>query len=123
MEKLLGTIKQAGAGAVDAAGPVAIVFGVVEEASPLAVRVDQRFKLTREFLIVPESLVHFELALAHTHEYGGEGGGGTATGTTAPALPAEPVVIRRGLEVGDKLLLLRMQGGQKYIILDRVVET
>jgi hypothetical protein len=121
MEKLLNSIKQAGAGAVQAGNPVNVMFGEVVTEDPLKVRVDQRFVLTSEFLLVPESLQHFELELQHTHAYTDASGNGTANKTTEPALE-DPVVIRRGLEAGDKLLLLRMQGGQQYVILDRLVE-
>lgn len=31
------------------------------------------------------------------------------------------MTIHNGLEVGDEVLLLRMQGGQKYIVIDKVV--
>jgi hypothetical protein len=121
MERLLGIMKQAGTGAVEAGNPVHVMFGVVETADPLAVRVDQRFTLTAEFLVIPESLIHYELELRHDHQYTDSSDSGTSTKTTVPALPEDPVVIRRGLEEGDKLLLLRMQGGQKYVIFDRVV--
>jgi hypothetical protein len=30
------------------------------------------------------------------------------------------VVIRPGLEAGDKVILLRVQGGQQFLILDKV---
>lgn len=30
-------------------------------------------------------------------------------------------VARKNLEAGDKLLLLRVQGGQSYVVLDRVI--
>jgi hypothetical protein len=121
VERLLNVMKQAGTGAVEAGNPVAILFGVVETADPLAVRVDQRFTLTAEFFVIPESLIHYELELRHDHKYTDSSDSGTATKTTEPALPEEPIIIRRGLEEGDRLLLLRMQGGQQYVILDRVV--
>lgn len=50
--------------------------------------------------------------LKHNHTYVG--------GVTGDALP-EKIVIREGLKVGDTVLLLRMQGGQKYVVWDRVV--
>lgn len=31
------------------------------------------------------------------------------------------ITIHNGLKVGDEVLLLRMQGGQKYIVIDKVV--
>lgn len=82
---MLDIIKQAGAGAVEAGSPVHLLFGEVVSANPLSVRVDQRFTLPWEFLILPESL------------------------------------LLRGVEQGDKVILLRMQGGQRYLVLDRVV--
>jgi hypothetical protein len=113
MGELVNMMKQLGAGAVDAGNPVTIVYGEVTQINPLEVNVDQRFTLSEDFLIVPEQLTSYEIDLKHTHSY--------SNGTTGESL-VEKVVIRRGLEAGDKLLLLRVQGGQQYIIFDRVVE-
>lgn len=122
MPDLLNTLKKAAMDAMSASNPTAIMFGTVSSADPLEVIVDQRFTLPADFLVIPESLIHFEIDLHHSHEYTDDTGNGTITKETKPALPEKPIVIRRGLESGDKLLLLRMQGGQKYIILDRVVD-
>ncbi|RJX40054.1 DUF2577 domain-containing protein [Paenibacillus pinisoli] len=97
MADLLTMIKQAAKGAVDASNPTAVLFAEVTNINPLKVNVDQRFTLPADFLVVPESLTRLEIRLG------------------------EPIVIRRGLELGDKVLLLRVQGGQQYIILDRMV--
>ncbi|MNW45952.1 hypothetical protein D3C74_232280 [compost metagenome] len=121
MVDLLGTLKKAATDAVNAGNPAAVMFGEVSNTDPLEVIVDQRFTLPADFLLIPESLIHFEISLHHSHEYVDDSGSGTSTKQTESALPAEPVVIRRGLESGDKLLLLRVQGGQQYVILDRVV--
>ncbi|BBI32052.1 DUF2577 domain-containing protein [Cohnella abietis] len=96
---MLDIIKRAGAGAVSAGSPVSIITGSVMQADPLEVTVDQRFTLSADFLIVPESLVKYEVDIG---------------------LPNK-LLIRRGLEKGDKLILLRVQGGQQYVILDRVI--
>ncbi|MFC5703189.1 DUF2577 domain-containing protein [Cohnella faecalis] len=111
---LLNIIKKAGMGAVEAGQPVAVIVGTVANENPLEVTVDQRFVLTADFLIVPESLTEYEIDAKHTHSAAG--------GTTGAAL-TEKLLIRRGLEAGDKLILLRVQGGQQYLILDRVVGT
>ena len=122
---MIDVIKKAGLGAVEAGNPVAVIFGTVTKASPLEVNVDQRFTLTEDFLIIPESLTHFEVDLQHTHQYDDETGSGSSTKTTQPAEPDTPqnVAIRKGLEVGDKVILLRAQGGQRFVVLDRVVST
>jgi hypothetical protein len=109
---MLAAIKQAAMEAMEANGPIAITTGTVTNNSPLEVIVDQRFTLDADFLIVPESLTKYEIDVQHMHGYSG--------GTTESALPTK-ILIRRGLEAGDRLILLRVQGGQQYLILDRVV--
>ena len=95
---MLNAIRQAALTAVEAAGPVAVIFGTVTSANPLEVNVDQRFTLDADFLIVPESLTRYVLNIGGV-EY----------------------VIRPGLQAGDRVVLLRVQGGQRYLILDKVV--
>lgn len=96
--KLLNLIKHASLGALEAGNPLAIQFARVTHSNPLEVNVDQRFTLEEDFLIVPDSLMEHKLIIGSV-EY----------------------TLKRGLEVGDKVILLRVQGGQQFIILDRVV--
>ncbi|WP_339295929.1 DUF2577 domain-containing protein [Paenibacillus sp. FSL W7-1279] len=118
---MLDIIKKAAVEAVGAGNPVAIQFGTVISLSPLEVRLDQRLTLSEAFLIVPESLTRYEIDLHHTHEYTDDSGTGSSTKKTEPALPVKPIVIRKGLAVGDAVILLRLQGGQKYLVLDKAV--
>ncbi|GAA3410390.1 DUF2577 domain-containing protein [Paenibacillus hodogayensis] len=94
---LLDVLKQAGVGAVEATNPVAVQYAVVTGIGPLTVRVDQRFTLDEDFLVVPEHLTEYKVTLEQ-----GE------------------VLIRRGLQAGDKLMLMRVQGGQQFVVLGRV---
>ncbi|MGG1158912.1 DUF2577 domain-containing protein [Brevibacillus formosus] len=94
---MLELIKQAATDAVSASNPVGIFYGTIKTAEPLEVEVDQRFILKREFLELTESTK--ELKMPHGDGY---------------------YILRRKLEVGDRVVLLRIQGGQKYIILDQV---
>ncbi|MEC0212626.1 DUF2577 domain-containing protein [Paenibacillus ehimensis] len=95
---LLNLIKQAGLDAVEAGNPVSVIFGTVASESPLSVTIDQRFTLTEDFLIVPEQLTDYRVTV--------EG---------------QEIVIREGLKTGNRVILLRMQGGEQYVIVDRVV--
>lgn len=99
---LLSIIKQAGIAAVDAQNPVQVVVAKAESISPLTVNIEQRLQLTQEFLWIPESMTRHTAKIKHG-EY------------------EQEIVIREGIQVGDSLLLLRVQGGQKYIVLDKVV--
>lgn len=122
MSSLLSLIKQAAMDAVLASNPLSIVFGEIASIDPFEVIVDQRYTLTADFLIVPESLTKLELKLEHTHKYTYSTDTGSTTKKTQKADYAEPIIIRKGLEIGDKVILLRLAGGQQYLILDRMVE-
>ncbi|MEK5235471.1 DUF2577 domain-containing protein [Paenibacillus sp. FSL L8-0470] len=95
---MLEAIKRAAQEAVDAAGPVQVQLGVVTKVNPLEVLVDNRLSLTEDFLIIPETLLGLTVAIG-----------------------LQEIEIRKPLASGDKLLLIRMQGGQRYVIMDRVV--
>lgn len=96
MADLLSLVKQAAVEAVKASNPVALMTGTVTNHNPLEVRVDQRFTLPADFLILPHSMMHKEIAV-----------------------DGVKYVITEGVQTGDNVLLLRVQGGQKYILLDR----
>jgi hypothetical protein len=96
--RLLEIIREASKGTVEAGKPVSILYGTITNENPLEVNVDQRFPLSEDFLVVPESMTEFKVTIG-VIEY----------------------VIRKGLKTNDKVILLRVQGGQQYIILDRVI--
>jgi hypothetical protein len=109
---MLSAIKQAAVEALEAGQPVAILFGTVTKTNPLEVNVDQRFTLDADFFIVAESLTPLEVDLSPFLSHSGAESGQASS---------QSVLIRRGLQPGDRVILLRMQGGQKYLIFDRVV--
>ena len=103
---MIDTIKKASMGAVGASNPVSVLFGEVLSIENFKIKIEQKRILDRDFFIIPERLTRYEVDLTHNH------GSNNALGK---------VVIREGLKQGDKVLLLRVQGGQQYVILDKVV--
>jgi hypothetical protein len=95
---MLDIIKKASLGAVSNTNPVAFSYGTVTAAEPLQIQVDQRFILSGSALVLPESVMESRIQL-----------------------DGKEILLRRGLESGDRVLLIRMQGGQSYIVLDRLV--
>ena len=110
---MLDIIKRAATDAMHASNPVIVQPGTVVSINPLEVRLDQRLTLSEAFLIVPESLTRYEIDLSHVHKLSG-------SPDTEKAL-TDKIVIRKGLAVGDAVILLRVQGGQKYVVFDKVV--
>ena len=95
---LLHTIKKAGISAVEAGSPVAVLYGKVSQVNPLEVSVDQRLLLPEDFLIVTERVTPYAITIG---------------GVEYP--------VRAGLAAGDTVVLVRVQGGDRFLVLDKVV--
>lgn len=136
---MIDTIKKASMGAVGAGNPVNVLFGEVLNISTttletlkgevkyfnthidkIEIKVEQKLILDKDFFIIPENLNKYEVLLKHNHKYEDESYTSTATRETHEKL-LDKITIRQGLKQGDKVLLLRVQGGQQYVILDKVV--
>lgn len=96
---------------------VDIVLGEVTSVRPLKVKVDHR-ELSETFLIVGALCKETRLTdlaftvPAHTHSVGD-----TTSGETK-SVPTD-LLLWRGLQVGDRVLMLKVGRGQKYYILQR----
>lgn len=121
MMNMIQIIKKAALDAVEQSSPVNIAYGTIESINPLEVSVNQKFTLTEEFLIVPERLLRYEVSLEHIHKFTDITPAGPQPESYTEKALEDKLVIREGLKVSDKVLLLREQGGQKYLILDRLV--
>lgn len=95
---LIDTIKSAALKAVEASNPVNVLFGKVNSVSPLEIEIHQKLILTKEFLVLTERVTKYEVNIPLN------------------------TLIRNGLKKGDRVVLLREQGGQRFIVLDKVVD-
>lgn len=77
-----------------------LLFGKVLSVSPLRIRVDNRFEITSNHIVLTSLVRDFNVDMV-------------IDGAT------KPCTIKLGLKVGETVLLLRTQDGQKYIIIDR----
>ena len=115
--ELLNAIKQAPTEANDASKPVQVCFGKVTSSSPLQILVDQKMTLGSAQLVVPEHLTDYEIEMT-VKDWNTE----TSSNHTHPIKGKKKVVMHGALKSGDKVLLVREQGGQKYIVIDRMVK-
>lgn len=127
---LVGAVKQAAVEAVRAEKPMAICFGKVLSASPLSVQVDQKLTLSATQLVLTSLVSDFEAPITmsfNTENYYFTGAK-PPEGGTAPVSPShkhavtgkKTIKVHLGLSAGESVILMRADGGQKYIILDRV---
>lgn len=114
---LVRAVKKASTDANDAGYPVNVMTGSVTSTNPLSVKVEQRFEIGRNQLIVPEYLTDHKVKISmggdtemdgepeHAHGLGGK----------------REMTIYNGLKSGDQVMLVRQQGGQKFLVIDRVI--
>lgn len=100
---IIPIIKQAAIDAVNSTQPVQIVFGMVTSESPLKVRVNPKLILGKGNLVVAGSLSKKSVSVNLPEASGS-------------------VKIDNTLKKGDPVIMLRIQGGNKYLVLDKVVE-
>ncbi len=119
-------IRKIAAEAVEAGKPMSLAFGEVTDPDRLAVDVDQKIPLKEKQLVLGENLQEYEveieaeleeMELELELEIEGETVEALARGTGKVKGKGK---IRRKLATGDKVILMRMQGGQKYMVIDRV---
>lgn len=99
---LLETIKTAAVDAVNSTKPVEIVLGIVLSTQPLKIELEQKLSLSEAFVIVPEELTDRTVKIIIDGE-------------------EKEIEIKNALQTSDKLALAKIQGGQKYLIISRLV--
>ena len=100
--------------AINNSMPSAILFGTVISTSPLKINIEQKMTLDSSDLVLTSLVSDFTVNMSmehrtentneHNHEYKGK----------------KQFTVHLGLSEGEKVILLRVQGGQKFIVLDRV---
>lgn len=116
-------IKQTALDAVKASNPSEIRYGTVIKEKPLEIRIDQKIVLNDSHLILTRNVTEHEIE-ATVDFYTEKRAGGTLY--EAYELHDHHIsgrkkfLIHNGLKNGEKVLLIREQGGKKYIVIDRV---
>lgn len=102
LHKLADTIRKIAKKAVEESKPVQIVYGNVISVSPLKISVDQKLILESEDLILTQNVLDYSVDM-------------TVDGIR------KKYTIHNAIRIGESVVLLSEQGGQKYLVLDRVV--
>lgn len=121
---LVSLIKTAAQEAIEAGKPVKVMFGEVKAINPLLIMVEQKMPLSEEFLVLTEAVKDHEheiTVIDWATENASGGGGDAAFAAHAHQLAGrKKIIIHNALQVDEKVLLLAMQGGQTFIVVDRV---
>ena len=99
--ELIDVIKHAAIDAVRALKPASVVFGKVSGADPLLIDVEQKLTLERRQLILARRVTDYTVEM-------------TAGGSRGL------YTVHAGLAEGDEVIMIQLQGGQRFLVLDRV---
>ena len=121
---LLVMIKKAAIEAMNASKPTAIVYGKVISKSPLKINVEQKMTLTAAQLVLTRNVTDYQVEMTVDHETGFRSGGSGDSSFVShnhAYTGKKSFTVHNGLVVGDEVIMIQMQGGQKYIVMDRVI--
>ena len=98
-------MRRAAGNSIEAGVEAQMLFGTVEGVDPVRVRIDERFMLERERLVIPHYLTKLKFHLVHEAE---------------EHTMDKTYILEPGLEAGDRVILLSLDG--EYVILAKVGE-
>lgn len=111
-----------------------IRIGTVKQLSPMKLDIGDNKQITQfgDNLLFTEQVIEKRITLVHSHDVTGlsHTHSNTAGETTSALAGSHPTtdktmsfVITEGIKSGDKLLMLRVPGGQQWIILSKLRES
>lgn len=106
VHEFISIMKKAALDAVEASKPVNVYFGKTVSISPLKINVEQKMILGEKQLILSERVTDFETMVTVDQE-----------------TEKKKITVHNGLVVGDEVLLIRLQGGQEFLVIDRAGKT
>lgn len=98
---LIQVMKKAALQVYEESSPSGIFFGKVISTAPLKIQIEQRLTLEAQHLVLTSLVNDFDIDMTVDNI-------------------KKPFKVHLGLKIDETVTLLRVQGGQKYIVLDRV---
>lgn len=125
LANMIELIKKAATEANEAGKPTKIVFGEVVSINPLLINVEQKLTLPAEFFKLTKAVTdhYVDFTVSHVTENRSGGSGDPAFEShNHDYMGQKKFFVHNGLQVGEQVILFQAQGGQQYIVLDRVFD-
>lgn len=120
--QLVDTIKQIALESVGATEPLEVIIGDVVGVDPLEIKIDPKIILQEGNIVLTKNTSEWtmEMSVDHITE-NRSGGGGYAefASHNHEYKGRKKYLVHNQLVMGDKVILLKETGGQRYIALDR----
>mgnify|MGYP003291447016 FL=1 len=129
---LLNTLKAIAQQVNEDGKPSGIVFGTVISTEPLQIQLNQSLILDEDFLVLTHNVLdhYVDITVSHytvndafldtTHAHPHAGTNSFDSHHKHAYQGRKKIMLHYGLRNGEKVMLIRDQGGQKYVVLDRV---
>jgi len=138
--ELVKALKKAARDEREASKPVSLFFGEVQSVDPLRINVEQKMVLGEKQLILARNVTDFKTMATvdwptesglntHTHTVKGTDSAGDGIDLASDAVDLahthkiagkKVITIHNGLAVGEEVILVRQQEGQKFVVIDRI---
>lgn len=120
---LVTLIQRIAVNAVNSSKPTAIRFGKVISITPLKIQIEQKLTLTEQFLILTRNVKDHKVFMTVDHvTENRSGGSGEASFSSHnhEYKGKKEFTIHNGLIVGDEVIMIQIQGGQKFLVIDKL---
>ncbi len=114
VHELIEVIQQIAVNAVSGGKPLEVRIGYVERVNPIVVELIGGFRISESMLTLSDSVKDREVEVEI--EWGTE----VASQHTHGITGVKKMTIKNGLQVGERVVILRSQGGEKHLVLDRI---
>ncbi len=121
---LTNSIKKIAINAVENNNPTNIVFGKVTSISPIQIKIDDKIILQEKQLILCRNVTKYEVEMTMEHQTENKLGGSGYSSFAEHNHNYEGkklFLVHNNLKEDEKVILLRIQGGQKFVVIDRLV--
>lgn len=132
LHNIVELVKQAALEAMEASKPAAILYGKVLSVTPLKIQIDQKTIYTNKMLVLTRNVTDYEIDItvswttefiSHNHPvHDTYTGGGSSDNISHdhPITGRKKIKIHNALKTGDIVVLVRQQGGKKFLVVDRL---
>ena len=140
MADFINVMKQIAGGVNAESSPSNVLFGTVVNINPLEIQVEQKLRLSKEFLILTKNVIDYKAEVTinwktesvnqnmnHTHGVDVTGEANVSIENYSKDLShahnitgKKEIMVHNALKTGDIVILIQQAGGQKYVVLDKV---
>lgn len=103
---MIDAIKRISLDAVNASVPTDLRYGTVTKVNPIEIRVSSELILPQEVLMIPERMTDHYVVIDDDESKSGD----------------RFVYVHGALNINDKVIMIREQGGQKFLVLDKIAQ-